>query len=107
MYGFSRRVLALSAFLLIATALSPLFVHSQSPTSATLQIRVDDLQSRLNRLDTMPQEITEIQTKLQGIEDWQKQTSNTITYITVAIFGAIGLKLLEVFGVRIKRKEDD
>jgi hypothetical protein len=105
-YGFSRKIIALSLFILIATALTPLLVRSQQPNSATLSVRVDDLQSRLNRLDSMPTDIADIRARLSTIEEWQKSTSTTITYIIIGVFGTIGLKLLEVFGLRVKRRDE-
>src|SRR5208337_4470314 len=69
LYNFSRKILALSLFILISTALTPLFVHSQAPTSATLSVRIDDMQSRLNRLDSVPTDLAEVKTRLQAIED--------------------------------------
>lgn len=112
-YGFTRKVLALSVFILIATAMSPLFIAGQSNTA--LEQRVEDMNHRLNTLETLPEdvasmrvEILGVKADIQGIKTDQKDVAAWVRSGIIAILGAFALRFLDAFGIGLKvRKREE
>lgn len=113
MYGFTRKVLALSVFILIATAMSPLFIAGQSNTA--LEQRVEDMNHRLNTLETLPEdvasmrvEILGLKSDILGIKSDQKDVATWLRSGIIAILGAFALRFLDAFGIGLKvRKREE
>ncbi len=114
-YGFTRKILALSAFILMIAALFPLFTSAQPDESyrhaanfdAGLQEKVNGMEGSLRRLDKIPEEVAAMRVEVAALQTGQKEQSDMMRYIVLAILGTIGVKFLDVFGVRLIRERKE
>lgn len=104
LYGFTRKIVSLSLFLLLAAALSPLYIRSQS--NAVLQVKMEDMQARLDGLSKIPEEVAMIRVQMESlrmdvtaIKTDQKDEAAWLRSGIVAMLGFFLMKLLEPFGI--------
>lgn len=99
-YGFTRKVLAITALILAGVALSPTYIPAQPPQTALSQ-KVEDLQSRLDRLNRVPEDVAEIRVEIINLKAGQKEAADKMWWLIAALITAAGAKFLEAFGVKI------
>lgn len=106
-YAFTRKVLAISAFTLISIALYPAFAPAQLPLSnERLTEKAEEMNRRLLLIEQVPLDVSAMKVDIINIKYQIKEMSERMTYVMLGICGAFGIKLLEVFGVSIKKKEE-
>lgn len=106
MGGFVQKIIALSCFLIMATAISPLFVSSQS--NEALSVRVDDLKEKYEDLKTMPRRMAVVEEKLDHLINDQVSQQAMMRTGVVGIVMLFLEKFVSLFGIgiRLKKKED-
>lgn len=104
-YSFTRKILAISAFTLISIAIYPAFSPAQL-SNERLTEKVLETEKRLDTMEKIPEDMAVLKVEVLNCKFQIKEMSERMTYVMLAIFGAFATKLLEVFGISIKKKED-
>ncbi len=102
-YSFTRKTLSLAALILISTAVAPVFSPAQL-SNERLQQKVEDMNVQLIALANVPQDLATLKVEMLNAKYEIKEMSERMTYVMLAIFGAIAVKFLEVFGVGLKKQ---
>ena len=114
-YGFTRKILALTILLAFSAMLVPVFAPSQS--NDVLAIEVQTLKERLNRYEDLPADIASIHVEIAALrkdfdqerrdrEDTSKEQGALLRAIGTAIGGWVLTQIGKAvgFGVKFTRK---
>lgn len=113
LYGFTRNSLCLLAFFVVLAACIPHYVPGIS--NERLEQRQEDMQQKLDRLDSIPGDVAVINQKLDTLsarmdrsDQWQNTMTDRLNLWLIGFLAFLSKQVFSnVFGGKLKRRNED